>query len=296
MDVSRLSVVIACVNGYAPLAGCLAALARCHGAEAAQVIVVDRCRVAERVAAEFPWATVLYAERDATIPQMRSAGILASSGEWIIVTEDHCEPRSDWLERFAAHALGPYDVVAGSVENGRTAHLVDWAAFFTEYSEYAAPRASGETGDLPGMNTAYRRSALFGVPGLVQSAQWETFIHAALLGAGRRLYADGGIILDHCKSFGFWDFFTQRFHLARSFAGMRVRGAPASRRAVYGLLAPALIAILPTRIVGKIWRKGRNRRELVLCLPLLAVFLASWTVGEWVGYWFGEGDSSSKVE
>ncbi|GIW07010.1 MAG: hypothetical protein KatS3mg060_1815 [Dehalococcoidia bacterium] len=290
------SIVIAAVNGYAPLAGCLAAIERIPERDRAEVIVVDRCNVGGRIKREFPETTVVIVSPAMTIPEMRSLGIRASRGEWVIVTEDHCEPRPDWLRQFAAAASGPWDVIAGAVENGRRDRLVDWAAFFTEYSEYMAPRPSGETPDLPGMNTAYRRAALDAVPGLIEASLWETFLHTRLREAGARLYSASDVVIDHCKSFGYREFLGQRFHLARSFAGMRLRGAPLPKRIAYGLAAPALLVILPYRTLTRIWRKGRHRRELLLSAPILVSFFASWAAGECVGYLFGEGDSSRKVE
>lgn len=296
-DRPQFSIVIAAVNGYAPLAGCLAAVERIPERDRAEVIVVDRCNVGRRIKREFPATTVLLVAPDMTIPEMRSLGMRASRGEWVIVTEDHCEPRPDWLRQFAAAAeTGPWDVIAGAVENGRRERLVDWAAFFTEYSDYLAPRPSGETANLPGMNTAYRRAALAAVPGLIEASLWETFLHARLREAGARLYAASDVVLDHCKSFGFREFLVQRFYLARSFAGMRLRGAALPKRVAYGLAAPALLAILPYRTFTRVWRKGRYRRELLLSAPILVSFFASWAVGECVGYLFGEGDASRKVE
>ncbi|MCL6646953.1 MAG: glycosyltransferase [Chloroflexi bacterium] len=290
------SVVIAAVNGYAPLARCLQAIERLEGRAHAEVIVIDRANVARRLKAEFPATTLVTVSPEMTIPEMRSLGMRLARGEWVIVTEDHCEPRPDWLQRFQAAASGPWDVIAGAVVNGRRQRLVDWAAFFTEYSEYMAPRPAGETADLPGMNTAYRRQSLLALPGLVEAGLWETFLHARLQAAGCRLYAAADVLVDHCKSFGYREFLSQRFYLARSFAGMRLRGAPPVKRLAYGLAAPALLFLLPVRTFRRIWRKGAHRRELLLSFPILLSFFASWAAGEMVGYLFGEGDASRKVE
>jgi hypothetical protein len=74
-----------------------------------------------------------------------------------------------------------------------------------------------------------------------------------------------------------------------------VSGTSAARRLVYGLLAFALPPVLFTRIVSRIWRSGRHRAELGRSLPLLAVFVIAWGLGEVVGGWFGEGDALAKV-
>ncbi len=134
------------------------------------------------------------------------------------------------------------------------------------------------------------------MPGLVESAVWETFLHARLREAGYRLFSASNVLLDHCKSFGYWEFLSQRFYLARSFAGMRVRNAPLTRKLLYGAASPALLVILPTRVATKVWKKNKHRKELAKSFPILMTFMGSWTAGEFVGYLFGEGDASSKVE
>jgi hypothetical protein len=49
------------------------------------------------------------------------------------------------------------------------------------------------------------------------------------------------------------------------------------------------------RTVSRIVAKRRHRTELVRSLPLLAVFVVSWALGEMVGYVAGPGDSLAKV-
>jgi hypothetical protein len=41
--------------------------------------------------------------------------------------------------------------------------------------------------------------------------------------------------------------------------------------------------------------KGRHRALLLRSLPLIAIFVCSWGLGEVVGYWFGAGNSAGRV-
>jgi hypothetical protein len=63
----------------------------------------------------------------------------------------------------------------------------------------------------------------------------------------------------------------------------------------YGAAALALPPLLFYRTISRIVSKGRHRAELVRSLPLLAVFVVSWALGEMVGYVAGPGDSLAKV-
>ena len=78
-------------------------------------------------------------------------------------------------------------------------------------------------------------------------------------------------------------------------AGARVEAAPLPRRLAYGALALALPPLLLYRTVARILAKGRYRGLLLRSLPLLALFVTSWGLGEVVGSWFGAGRSLSKV-
>jgi hypothetical protein len=49
------------------------------------------------------------------------------------------------------------------------------------------------------------------------------------------------------------------------------------------------------RTVARVLAKRRYRMQLLLSIPLLVLFIASWTAGEVVGYWTGPADSLSRV-
>ena len=72
-------------------------------------------------------------------------------------------------------------------------------------------------------------------------------------------------------------------------------GAPAAKRAAYGLAAFVLPPLLFYRTVSRILKKGRHQNWLVKSLPLIAIFVVAWGAGEVVGYWAGAGDSLSRV-
>jgi hypothetical protein len=99
----------------------------------------------------------------------------------------------------------------------------------------------------------------------------------------------------HKKHYTVGEYLSQRFLYARSYAGERVRGMPLPRRLAYGAAAFALPPLLMYRTVARVLAKRRYRVQLALSIPLLVVFIASWTAGEIVGYWTGPADSLSRV-
>jgi hypothetical protein len=294
MSAPELSVVVASVNGMPYLADCLDALeTSCPEAE---VVVADWTDEATRrtVRERWPRVRLLSFDEPMSVPELRAAGIGAASAPYIAVIEDHCNVRNGWAGRLVeAHRAGR-SVVGGSIRNAATRRIRDWAAFLCEYSEHMEPAPAGEVGSLPGMNVSYDRGAVETMQPLLDEGRWETDLHPHLQRAGYVLYSDPGATLEHAKGFGLHEFLSQRYHYARSYAGMRGAGL-GPKRFAYMLGSPLLPPVLYSRIARNVLRRGAHRRELATATPLILLYLGVWSFGEAVGYAFGGGRSLLKV-
>lgn len=291
----ELSVVIASINGCRYLQSCLAALAVQQGSVRAEVIVADCVGQAVRdyVAAFHSDVHLISFDEPKSVPELRAAGILASSGAIVAITEDHCIPEPDWYESMLrAHAANPAPAIGGAVDNGATERLIDWAVFFCEYSNFISPVPSGAVHDLPGPNVCYKRSALQDLEPLIREGYWETFLHWNLEAAGHALISDPGMRVIHKKDFAFRSFFLERFHYGRAFAGTRNTFVSPKRRLYYLLFAPALPPVLIIRIARRVLSRGRHRTAFVRSLPYILLFMVAWSAGELAGYALGPGDSA----
>ncbi|MDX2119772.1 MAG: glycosyl transferase [Gemmatimonadota bacterium] len=297
MNAPALSVVVPSVNGFADLERALEALERERVRTALEVLVPDRLGAALRaqVARRFPWATVLPAAPEATIPELRALGFRAASAPAVAVIEDHVLVPPGWSAAMLAALAGGADAVGGAVENAATETVVDWAAFLCEYSQLLPPLPAGPVAGLTGNNTAYRREALAATRPAWEAGRWEDHLHAALRTAGGRLVQHPEIVVGHRKHYTVAEYTGQRFLFARAWAGMRAREWSPGRRAGIGLLALALPLVLYVRIVRTVWRKRRHRGELVRALPLLVLFVCAWGLGEVTGYLAGAGQALRRV-
>lgn len=295
-----LSVVIASVNGHRYIAQCLDSLSRQRSRDRAEVIVVEGSGddTASRVARDYPWARLIPASPPRPIPQLRSAGIRQARADLVVTTEDHCVFDPDWYDRILeAHARHPDAAIGGAVENGSRERLVDWAAYICEYGGFMLPFPGGPQADLPGPNVSYKREILERTCGdLLDRGAWENVLHARLLASGAALRIEPSIVVHHAKNFGFWDFLAQRYYFGRSFAADRVAGAPAVRRAFYVVVSPLLPPLFLWRYARAFVGKGRFVKQLVQTLPLQAIFAVGWSVGEFLGYGFGDGGASLRVK
>ena len=299
-----LSVVVPSVNTLADVERTLVALERERINVPLEVLLVDRLGETVRAAVRnrYPLVRVIEAPRTATIPAMRQLAFDAAQGEFVAVIEDHVVVPPGWAralidaERAARADAGEQDaIVGGSIENAATQRLVDWAAFLCEYSHCITPMPSGPSEWVTGNNVIYPKSLLRRYLDRLSPDQWENYLHDLMRADGVTLVLRPDIWVAHEKYYTLWEYLTQRYLYARSYAGARVAKAPLGKRLAYGAAAAALPPVLYARTISRILAKKRHRTQLLLSLPLIAIFVCAWAAGEVVGSWFGAGDSLQKV-
>ncbi len=295
---SKISVIIASVNGLPGIDECLHALDKQQCESETEVIVVNRCQdgTAEHIRNCFRHVKLIEVSNRLSIPELRHIGMTHATGDIIVITEDHCIAPQNWLEEIRQAHESEYTAIGGAVENGSVERIIDWAAFFCEYSFAMPPVPRGEVESIAGNNASYKRAALEQVDDRVKKDYWEFFLHEEMRKSGVRFLSVPSIIVIHRKEFGFFNFLSQRFHYSRSFAAMRRARISNLIRAYYLLLSPLLPLLMLGRISHQVLSKRRFRREFALALPFLFVFMISYAAGEFVGYLLGSGDSLVKVE
>lgn len=296
MASANLSVVIPSVNSIEDLRGCLDALRNQENADL-EIVVVDRLgdAVRQAVSTEYPEVTVIGMAHDATIPQMRARGFEVASAKAVGVIEDHVLVPTDWASSLLIALDAGADVAGGPIENAATETRIDWAAFLCEYSACMPPLEGGESTWLPGNNIVYRRSVLERYKPIIDQGKWENHLHDAMRADGIKLILLPDLIVAHKMHYTFNLYMSQRYLYARSYAGARVADKSAPVRLAYGLAAFILPPLLFVRTLRSIISKGRHLERLWPSIPMLFAFVLSWGAGEIRGYWFGAGDSLSKV-
>ncbi len=295
-----ISVVIASVNGLESIQECLDCLVNQEGNVRAEAVVLECCgpETREALARRFfqPFIRVIPVEGRPSIPALRAMGMAQARGRIVAIIEDHCMAHPRWLQVIArAHAAG-HRAVGGPVENGSVVRSVDWAVFFCEYARFMLPVPHGIVAEIPGNNSAFDRRVLDALGPELQEEVWEAFLHQKMREAGVEFHSDPEMIVYHKKHFGFGYFLSQRYHYSRSFAGMRMIGAPLWKRLGYAGATTLLPGILLVRITSIVARKGRHWKQYLLSLPSLCSFLVIWAVGEGVGAVLGPGRSLQRVE
>jgi glycosyltransferase involved in cell wall biosynthesis len=295
-------VVVPSVNTLADVERTLTALEQQGRAVPLEILLVDRLGETVRAAirSRFPLVRIVEACSTDTIPAMRMLAFAAARGEYVAVIEDHVIVPPGWAralvdaEREAQASAGEV-IVGGSVENAATQRVVDWAAFLCEYSHCLTPLPFGPSSWVTGNNVIYPRALLGRYLDRLSPYAWENHLHDLMKADGVVLMMRPDISVGHEKYYTLREYLMQRYQYARSYAAARVAHASVARRAVVGAAVAALPPLLFARTVTRIWTKRRHRRQLILSLPYIAVFVIAWTIGDVVGSWFGAGDSFQKV-
>jgi hypothetical protein len=186
-------------------------------------------------------------------------------------------------------------VVGGGVENRATEKLVDWAAFLCEYSHMLPPLPVGEHPWITGNNTVYARDLLERHREATHAGRWENHLHEAVRSSGVPLIFRPDIVIGHKKHYTVWEYLTQRYYYARSYAGARAAEGSALRRLAFGFVSLALPPVLLWRTVSRSLQKEVDKTLVWRCLPLTVLFVIGWAAGDIAGSWLGSGDSLSKV-
>lgn len=293
-----VTVIIPCVNGLPIVAECVQCLLDQQSDAATEILVVDRTGDSTRNALRqrFPEVQVIETHALSSIPAMRALALTHSRGSIVAVIEDHCLTQPGWLQVIVRAFGQGHRAVGGPIENGAVDRVVDWAAFFCEYTRFMNPVPRGIVAEVAGNNCAYDRRLFENLKPELEQEAWESAWHARLRELGVEFYSDPDMAVWHKKSFGFRYFMNQRYHYSRSFAGMRLRGAALWKRGAYAIATGALPALLLFRMTRDVLRKRRSGKEFVLSLPLLVLFVMSWAFGETVGALFGPGRSLQMVD
>lgn len=295
---TMISVIVVSVIGSPYLEECLDALHEQEGEFDIEIIVVTPIQgdAVDRIKKKFPGIRLCTTSSRIGIPQLRALGLSHAAGETVAITEDCCIPEKNWCaEIVRAHRSG-YDVVGGAIENGSSDTLVNWAAYFCEYSERMMPVPDEDVDGLAGNNSSYRRNIFKKVDKSFINNYWEYFLYQELKKLHVKLRSVPTIVVHKKKEHRFIPFLQQRFHFSRSFAGMRSTHMPPSRRIFYALSSPVLPFLMFWRIARQVVRKKRFGFQFLRALPLLSLFMLSYAGGEASGYLFGAGNSLEKVE
>jgi hypothetical protein len=234
----------------------------------------------------------------ASVFALRAAGLAEARGRVVVVTEDHCEFPSDWLEQvLRAHAEHPSAAgVAGPVRNCTGACAIDWANFYMSYAPFAGGRWRERPRRVPpAANVSLKRWAIPASGGAFAEGYLEFHLLPELWLSGKVAYVDA-VAIEHGQSHGFFNAFGKHFHNGRASSGLWARSGV--RPPMLARLGAALTA--PGRIVREslegVRLAGEPAGRVRMAMPLLVGLALCHTLGELVGLAIGPGQSPMELK
>jgi len=202
----------------------------------------------------------------------------------VLLTEDHCIPRHDWVRTMLAARAPDRAAVGGRIEIRPGASAVDWAFYYVDFFRYAAPVHDGPSPTLTVCNVLYDRAQLEAVRSLWSNSFEEPAVHNEL---SRRfgvlwLTSTSEVMMQRSVSFG--EALRERYAFGRIFGHTRIAHVSPGRRWLYAAAAPAL----PVLLLGRMTLKAASSVRLFgnfmrAIVPVIALVLC-WSWGELLGY------------
>ena len=282
----RVSVAIVAICGVRELRRSLEALALQEGCKPFETVVVADPQLAGLSAIEdaFPEVRLVTNEGQRTPLELAGRAVRESSGEIVLLTEDHCVPDPDWVANLLAALRTGRAAAGGSVAVERDATALDWAFYFVDFFRYAEPLAEGPAPSLTVCNVAYRRRDLERVAEVWRELFHETAVNEALRDRCGELWltpAARVTIYRHPRLLGA---LYERYAFGRLFGATRLGFVSRARGFVYTALAPALPVLLLGRMAGKGLQSPALRGPFLRALAHLTLLVVAWSWGEWLGY------------
>lgn len=250
-------------------------------------IVIARSGDAEDVAAVralFPDLRVVSIAPGAGIPRLRGLGLAAANGDPVAMTEDHCVPAEDWLERLSVHTREGADAVGGGMANAPGSGAVSWGAYLSDYGfySYARPEDHRPVPLLTAANIAYSRRVVPDVTAWCDEGAWENVVHDRLTAAGRSISFAPEARVYHRHGYSLGGFCRDRYEHGWDYARARLTEDREARRWLLLALTPLLPFVLIRRIARA--AAGEDPTAFMKALPVTFIFLCSWAIGEAAGY------------
>ena len=224
-----------------------------------------------------------------TIPEIRGAGLTAATGDVVLLTEDNCIARADWVQRIVSGFEPGIDVVGGTMGNAHPKRGVDAGAYFAEYGFFGPSRRAPGDGASPfltGANVAYRRSVVEDAGTWASAGDWEGAVHHRLAARGVRFALVSDAIVDQNLHYRFRSFCRDRFEHGYNSAKTRSGDWRFGRRLAMACAAP----LIPPLMTWRAWQNaGRpNIGGFLRSLPHTFAFFTAWAAGESAGYLRGD--------
>ncbi|MEO8577901.1 MAG: hypothetical protein ABI556_14430 [Gemmatimonadales bacterium] len=281
-----ITVVVVAICSIPQLRRSLEALELQEIRDSYEVVVAADSRFSglDALAAEFPAMTFLAKGGCDTPIELTTLGLNIAKGQRIVLTEDSCVARPDWLATMAGTPWDGRGAVGGVVEATPGISAAMWAFCYVDFFRYMNPVGEGVAPTLSVCNVAYHMPHLETVRHLWRDGFHETVINGALSERFGPLWFCPRAEVQVKRDVTFGDAVYERYAFGRLFGATRIAHDGLGRRLYYAAVSPALPFLLMARMTGKARQDLGLMRQFIRSLPAILAMVAAWSWGEWLGY------------
>jgi hypothetical protein len=285
--VPQLSVVLA-TDTYETVRAVIERLRRqtlCHDIELV-LIAPSTASVEVVLSYRKEFADIKLVEHDfSEVAPARAAGIHAASAPLIYIAETHSYARPNLAEILISTFSGPWAAVTPAIGNGNPKGALSWAAFLSDYGQWAEGLPAGEIPSPPPHNAVYRRQLLLELGDRLESALGlSDELPRWMRAHGHRTYFEPAAQIDHVNVTRPGDWIRERFVSGWVVASNRARHWNFRRRFVYVAGSGLIPAVLMWRAFPKLWRICRSRHLPFATIPAIFGAAVLKAAGELCGY------------
>jgi hypothetical protein len=281
-----VSVIVVAICSVQQLRRSLLALSEQENVLPPQIVVAadSRMRGVGDLATEFPSVVLLQESGRDTPIELTVLAMRAATGERIVLTEDSCVARRDWLSEILLTPAEGKAAIGGLVQPMPGISPAMWAFCFVDFFRYMNPVTEGPSPTLSVCNVAYSAKDLKDVAEKWQAGFHETVIHDALRDSLGPLWLSPRVQVFVRRDVTFRDAVYERYAFGRLFGATRIASEALSRRLYYIAAAPLLPVLLMMRMSSKARQDSHLFAEFRRALPAIAAMVLAWSWGEWLGY------------
>lgn len=285
-----VSVAVIGICGAAHLDRCLVALASQEGAPEVELVVVYDPALEEipSLRPKWPHVRMVANEGQRSPLELASAAVRECQGDLILLTEDHCIPSANWIEKIVSGFAPGRAAVGGGVDVANRVGALDWAFYFVDFFRYSRLGQAGPSPSLTVCNVGYRRRDLLSIAPLWQEIFHETAINNELSRRFGTLWFSPDARVEMKRQVATRDALYERYAFGRLFGSTRLTFASRAMRLVYLVGSPLLIPLLLFRMATTALPDPNLRPRFLRSLPALIALATSWSIGEGLGYLTGK--------
>ncbi|MEQ9500805.1 MAG: glycosyltransferase [Deltaproteobacteria bacterium] len=285
----ELSVALVGICSRKDVKRCLESLMAQQNVPPLEIVVAYDPRLADvaSLAEEFPDVRWFVDPNETSPLQLAGRAIRETTGEYVLLTEDHCIADPGWAHAMWVALQKPCGAVGGTIEIRDEAGPTDWAFYFVDFFRYARPVKIATSPTLTVCNAAYRRDDLEKLPVEWKSMFLETVVHDALKGIGGPLHLEDDARVTMRRHVTLPHAIRERYVFGRLFGASRLEFAGLRQKWTYRFGSPLLPAVLLKRMTTKAFESPELREKFLRSIGPLALMVFAWSFGEWLGYWTG---------